>query len=179
MADVFTKEKRSELMSLIRGKGNKNTELKLLALFRQNHITGWRRNFKLFGKPDFVFPKQRVAVFVDGCFWHGCPIHGRVPKSNKKFWREKITRNMRRDRKVSRTLRGLGWRVIRVWEHALATKPAPATLRRIQRALEDAPVPKNKWPLTPRLCYTRGKGLTYETRSFVSVARLHDGGMQR
>jgi DNA mismatch endonuclease (patch repair protein) len=136
MVDVYTKTERSELMSRIRSKGNKNTELKMVALFRKNRITGWRRNCKLLGKPDFVFRKERVAVFVDGCFWHGCPIHGRIPKSNGKFWREKIERNIRRDRKVSRTLRGLGWRVLRVWEHALAVKKTPATIRRIQRALE-------------------------------------------
>jgi len=135
MPDIFTKENRSELMSRIRSKGNKNTEVKLAALFRKNRITGWRRNYKLFGKPDFVFRKERVAVFVDGCFWHGCPVHGRIPKSNKKFWREKISRNQKRDRKVLRTLRGLGWSVLRVWEHALAVKTAPATLRRIQRTL--------------------------------------------
>ena len=138
MPDVYTKAERSELMSRIRGKGNKNTELKLVALFRKHGITGWRRNYKLLGKPDFVFRKEHVAVFVDGCFWHGCPVHGRIPKSNKKFWREKIGRNIRRDRKVSRTLRGLGWRVFRVWEHALSAKSAPATIRRLQRALEGA-----------------------------------------
>ena len=73
MPDVFTKEKRSEVMSLIRGKGNKETENALLALLRQNKITGWRRHLPLPGKPDFAFQKQKVAVFVDGCFWHGCP----------------------------------------------------------------------------------------------------------
>jgi DNA mismatch endonuclease (patch repair protein) len=135
MPDILTKEGRSELMSRIRSKGNKDTELKLAALFRKNHVTGWRRNFEMFGKPDFVFPKERVAVFVDGCFWHGCPSHGRMPKSNKKFWREKITRNMRRDRKVSRTLRSRGWHVVRVWEHALAKKSENTTLRRIERML--------------------------------------------
>lgn len=135
MADVFTKEKRSDVMSRIRGKGNKNTELKLSALFRQNGVTGWRRNYKLFGKPDFTFPAQRTVVFVDGCFWHGCPRHGHIPKTNKKFWREKIQRNMARDRKVSRTLRVRGWHVVRVWEHSLSKKAAPATIRRIQRML--------------------------------------------
>ena len=134
--DMYTKTGRSELMSRIRSKGNKRTELKLAALFRRHGITGWRRNCKIFGKPDFVFRRERVAVFVDGCFWHGCPVHGRMPKSNKKFWREKIERNKRRDRKVSRVLRGKGWRVLRVWEHALATKKMDVTIRRIQRALD-------------------------------------------
>jgi DNA mismatch endonuclease (patch repair protein) len=67
MADIWTKTKRSEVMSLIRGKGNKETEHALLTLLKQNKITGWRRHLPLFGKPDFAFPKQKVAVFVDGC----------------------------------------------------------------------------------------------------------------
>jgi DNA mismatch endonuclease Vsr len=75
MPDTFTKQKRSEMMSRIRSAGNKGTELRLVQIFRTNSITGWRRGSKLPGKPDFVFPKQRLAVFVDGCFWHGCPKH--------------------------------------------------------------------------------------------------------
>jgi DNA mismatch endonuclease (patch repair protein) len=86
VADIWTKQKRSDVMSLIRGKGNKETENALLALLRQNKITGWRRHLPLSGKPDFAFPKQRVAVFVDGCFWHGCPKCYTRPKSNLKFW---------------------------------------------------------------------------------------------
>jgi DNA mismatch endonuclease (patch repair protein) len=72
MADIWTKAKRSAVMSLIRGHGNKDTELRLIKIFRLFGIIGWRRKQKLFGKPDFVFRKQRVVVFVDGCFWHGC-----------------------------------------------------------------------------------------------------------
>jgi DNA mismatch endonuclease (patch repair protein) len=91
MPDVFTKRKRSEVMSRIRGRGNKDTEIALAKLLRANHITGWRKqqavqlnverwtlNVSRSGarvRPDFTFPKQRVVVFVDGCFWHGCPIH--------------------------------------------------------------------------------------------------------
>ncbi|MEP6889457.1 MAG: hypothetical protein ABI955_02025 [Nitrospirota bacterium] len=85
MADVFTKSKRSEIMSRVRGKGNKATEIVLVALLRRNHISGWRRRIKVFGNPDFFFRKHRLAVFVDGCFWHGCPRHGTLPATNRVF----------------------------------------------------------------------------------------------
>lgn len=123
MADVFSKAKRSEVMSRIRGSGNKATELLLAELFRRNHLTGWRRNLPLFGKPDFVFPKLKLAVFVDGCFWHGCPKHATKPKTNRAFWQRKLARNKQRDKQVSRGLREQGWKVVRIWECALAKQP--------------------------------------------------------
>jgi DNA mismatch endonuclease (patch repair protein) len=79
-------------------------------------VTGWRRNSSVFGKPDFVFRRAKVALFVDGCFWHGCPRCYQAPKTSAAFWRAKIQRNMRRDRQVSRYLRGRGWKVVRVKE---------------------------------------------------------------
>src|ERR1035437_2072733 len=97
MPDVFTKAKRSEVMSRIRGHGNKDTELALIRVFRRHGITGWRRRRPVFGKPDFVFQKQRVAVFVDGCFWHGCPKHATKPRNNAAFWKSKFNRNKARD----------------------------------------------------------------------------------
>jgi DNA mismatch endonuclease, patch repair protein len=114
-------------MSRIRGRGNKATELALMKLFRQHSISGWRRQQPVFGKPDFIFKRERLALFVDGCFWHGCPRCYCRPKSNRKFWDAKIARNRERDRKVSRELRRLGWRVIRIWEHDLAEKSDPFT----------------------------------------------------
>ena len=119
MADVVSKKKRSQIMAAIKSKGNKATEIKLAGIFRQNKIVGWRRNHHLFGNPDFAFPKLRLAVFVDGCFWHGCPKHFRKPKDNRKYWHEKILRNQKRDRLVTKTLRSSGWRVLRIWEHEL------------------------------------------------------------
>jgi len=119
MADVFSKKKRSQVMATIRSKGNKDTELKLVSIFRAHRITGWRRNQKLPGKPDFVFRRERIAVFVDGCFWHGCRWHCRMPKSRCDFWKPKITRNKARDREVGRALRKQGWRIVRFWEHSL------------------------------------------------------------
>ena len=136
MSDIFTKRKRSEVMSRIRGSGNKATELRLIPLFRANGITGWRRGSKLPGKPDFVFPRLRVAVFVDGCFWHGCPKHATQPKTNAGFWRKKIARNQQRDREVGRVLRRAGWRVIRVWEHGLRRKDEARTVRRLTNCLQ-------------------------------------------
>lgn len=135
MADIFTKSKRSEVMSQIRGHGNKDTEIALTKFFRRNKINGWRRNQKVFGKPDFIFPKLKLAVFVDGCFWHGCPKHETKPKSNQVFWYHKLSKNKQRDLLVTRTLRSQGWRVLRIWEHELARKNETRLLRRIQRAL--------------------------------------------
>jgi len=136
MPDVFTPAKRSEVMSRIRGKGNRGTELRLIAIFRAHGITGWRRNHALYGKPDFVFRAARVTVFVDGCFWHGCPVHGTKPKNNAAFWRKKIRRNKERDVEVFRVLRKKGWRVLRVWEHDLARKNEKRLVARIRRVVE-------------------------------------------
>ena len=97
MSDVFTKAKRSEVMARIRGHGNRDTELALAKFFRAHRITGWRRNQSVFGKPDFVFPRFKLAVFVDGCFWHGCPKHATKPKNNAAFWRKKFAANKSRD----------------------------------------------------------------------------------
>ncbi|SRR6266487_1202666 len=119
MADTFTKAKRSEIMAAIRESGNRSTELKLLEILRRERIAGWRRNVKVRGKPDFVFASRKVALFVDGCFWHGCPLHLRLPSSNRSFWLRKITRNQTRDRETTRELRRRGWHVVRVWEHSL------------------------------------------------------------
>ena len=128
MADIFTKAKRSEVMSKVRGKSNKETEIVLVRLMRTQHITGWRRQvvikFLVGGVrfrvvPDFVFARQRVAVFVDGCFWHGCRWHGTRPQGNAAFWARKLEGNKARDRRVNRVLRRHGWRVLRIWEHGL------------------------------------------------------------
>jgi DNA mismatch endonuclease, patch repair protein len=135
VADVFSTRKRSQVMSRIRSRGNKDTELVLAELFRRQRITGWRRNQRIFGKPDFVFPKLKLAVFVDGCFWHRCPIHGTQPKVNRSFWKKKFACNQARAWLVNRTLRLAGWCVLRIWEHELARTNEARLLRRIQRVL--------------------------------------------
>ena len=131
-----TTAERSRQMSLVRGKGNKSTEQRLATLLRANHITGWRRHLALPGRPDFAFPAPyKVAVFIDGCFWHRCPsCQRRLPRSNAAFWAEKIASNVRRDRRANRQLRAKGWTVVRIWEHALKNERA-AELR-VRRALK-------------------------------------------
>ena len=135
MPDVFTKEKRSHVMSRIRGSGNRDTELRIITLLRHYHITGWRRNARVFGKPDFVFPRERLALFVDGCFWHR---HQRckfayVPKSRLEFWLPKFQNNVARDRIVGRALRKSGWKILRIWECQLNRKHWSRIAQRITR----------------------------------------------
>jgi len=134
MADVFDCKKRSEVMAKIRSKGNKDTELVLVRILRSHRLTGWRRHLPLTGHPDFVFQKERAVVFVDGCFWHNCPKHGRKPGSNKTYWTKKIARNKARDREVVRFLKMEGWRVLRIWEHEL--NQAQRIASRIQKRLD-------------------------------------------
>ena len=86
-------------------------------------------------KPDFVFRKERLVVFVDGCFWHGCPAHYTRPKARRAFWDAKIAANRARDRRVDRALRASGWRVLHVWEHALKARELGRTLVRLRRAV--------------------------------------------
>jgi len=126
--------RRSKLMSLIRSSGNKETELELRRILRSEGLNGWRRGQKIFGRPDFVFRAARLAIFVDGCFWHGCPKHFRIPKGNRSFWRRKISRNRARDLLVTLELRMQGWRVMRIWAHDL-TKGSEHLVRRIKSAL--------------------------------------------
>jgi len=143
-------------MSRIRSAGNRDTELRLIAIFRAQRIVGWRRQqtirfnfqpstsnpersklsvgrraFSFRVRPDFVFRARKLTVFVDGCFWHGCPRHFSQPRNNAAFWRKKIAANRTRDRLVTRTLRQLGWKVVRVWEHELSRKNEGRLLRRL------------------------------------------------
>jgi DNA mismatch endonuclease (patch repair protein) len=126
MADMFTPAQRSENMSRIRSRGNKTTELRLISIMRKYGIKGWRRGSKLPGKPDFVFTRARLAVFVDGDFWHGNPSKYRVPKSNQAYWEVKIRGNMARDIQNNLLLEQRGWRVLRIWESSLRDEEAVA-----------------------------------------------------
>lgn len=135
MPDIYSKEKRSGIMSKIRGAGNRATELRLIRIFKAASINGWRRKQNLTGRPDFVFRKQRVAVFVDGCFWHGCVKHGGQPGTNAEFWKKKLNKNIERDRFVNRTLMKQGWRVLRIWQHELTERDQTRLLTRLSRTL--------------------------------------------
>ncbi|HOX39256.1 MAG TPA: very short patch repair endonuclease [Candidatus Brocadiia bacterium] len=123
-------------MAAIRSKGNRATELRLVSIFRAHGITGWRRGQSLPGKPDFTFRRERVAVFVDGCFWHGCRWHCRMPKSKRNYWQQKISRNKARDKAINKALRQSGWHVHRIWEHSL-TDPI-VVIAKLQLALRHA-----------------------------------------
>ncbi len=113
MADVHTPEQRSYNMSRIRGSGTKPE------LLLKNALRGTRLRYhpKMKGNPDFASRKNRLAVFVDGCFWHGCPRCYTEPVTRKDFWKAKIERNRKRDMTVTKALRKDGWKVLRIWEH--------------------------------------------------------------
>jgi DNA mismatch endonuclease (patch repair protein) len=117
MVDTISKARRSEVMALVKSKNTK-PEIVVRSFL---HGSGFRfrlHDKRLPGKPDLVFPKYNVALFVHGCFWHGhqsCPHH-RIPKSNVEFWENKISGNQARDQKHQEALKALGWRVIVVWE---------------------------------------------------------------
>lgn len=122
MADVFNKDERSQIMSKVRSKGNKSTELKLIEIFKEYGITGWRRNYKVIGHPDFVFPEKKIAVFVDGCFWHGHDCRNTRPAQNKEYWEKKRQRNMSHDKEITERFEKRQWTVIRIWECELKKK---------------------------------------------------------
>ena len=133
MTDIFSKQKRSEVMSKILGKGNEKTEVRLATLMRAEGIRGWRRHLPILGRPDFSFQRQKVTVFVDGCFWHGCSRCFRLPKQNRAFWKAKIEGNRKRDLSVNGRLRRLGWKVIRIRECQL--KHSVRVVVKIEKAL--------------------------------------------
>ncbi|WP_295092638.1 very short patch repair endonuclease [Ruminococcus sp.] len=116
MADIFNKEKRSEIMSKVHSKKNKSTELKLIQIFKDNNIHGWQRNYNVKGHPDFVFLEKRIAIFVDGCFWHGHDCRNTHPKENEDYWNKKRERNIKHDREITEYFKNRGWTVIRIWE---------------------------------------------------------------
>ncbi len=130
---MFSREERSKIMAAVHSTNNKGTERKLATIFRTYGIKRWRRQLPLVGKPDFTFPQQRVIVFVDGCFWHGCKKHLRMPNDNRQYWQKKISRNIDRDRIAVRRLKEQGWRVLRIWEHDLKYESRVA--RKIMKTL--------------------------------------------
>lgn len=136
MTDNVSAQKRSAIMAAVKSEGNRSTELEMTNLLRHSHIKGWRRKQLLFGKPDFTFRHEKVLIFIDGCFWHGCPKHLRLPQNNRDFWEKKIQRNKDRDKHVNRELRKMGWTVIRVWEHEL--KKPEKVVAKIKKHLEQS-----------------------------------------
>jgi DNA mismatch endonuclease (patch repair protein) len=140
MRDFFSPDERSKLMSRIRRRANVSTELKVAGILRASGVRGWRRHLSLPGRPDFTFPKQRVCIFVHGCFWHDCPRCRKRSSTRPKYWTDKIEVNRRRDQRVLRELRRRGYKVIVIWECTLRRKEPAAAIRRLLRLLTRAGV---------------------------------------
>ena len=132
MADVLTKKQRSYNMARIKSK-NTGPELVLRKLLAKNKVRGYRLHYKIVGKPDLVFPKKQLAIFIDGCFWHKCPDCFIKPSSRTEFWKEKIKNNIKRDKKVNKLLAKNDWKILRIWEHELRKNPDKACLKIIKR----------------------------------------------
>jgi DNA mismatch endonuclease (patch repair protein) len=131
--DKYTAHVRSRMMAAVRSRGNRTTERRLRACMIRAGLKGWSvQPPDVAGRPDFVFTEQRLAIFVDGAFWHGAPGFNRFPKSRLEYWKPKIERNKLRDASVNRKLRAAGWSVLRFWDHELEQNP-----RAVVRTIED------------------------------------------
>ena len=131
--DRFTKDVRSKIMASVRAQGNRSTELALGSMLWKSGLRGYRKHWRVEGRPDFAWPSLNIAVFVDGCFWHGCGRCRSLPKTNAKFWRDKIEANQHRDKWVTRHLRRAGWTVIRIRECEVLRS---GTLNSIAKAID-------------------------------------------
>ena len=138
MTDPLSPEERSERMARVRASGNKSTEGLAEAKLVEAGVVGWEKQPKgILGKPDFYFPQHRLLVFVDGCFWHACPVCKRRNPSNRaEFWKNKIDANRRRDNRQRRKLRHQGYHVMRVWEHDVKKEAWVKRLRAMLRKIE-------------------------------------------
>ncbi len=130
LMDVHDKATRSFNMSRIRSRDTK-PELKLRRLLWARGLRGYRVHSKLPGKPDLAWASRKVAIFVDGCFWHGCPScgDGRAPTSNTGYWDAKLRMNQQRDAKRTQELEAMGWRVLRFWEHEVLNDTSKVAAR--------------------------------------------------
>lgn len=131
MADIFSREKRSWMMSRIRGRDTKIDKI-MEAILQEIKCT-YEKYPKMYGNPDFVIRNKKIAIFCDGDFWHGY-LYEKKKKPAKKFWRDKIKGNMKRDRRISRRLRSDGWSVLRFWEHDIE-KRRDVCCKKIQRKI--------------------------------------------
>lgn len=129
MVDRFSSEARSRVMSRIKQRDTAPEMALRRALWAAGLRYRLKLNRQLPGKPDLVFAGVKVAIFVDGCFWHGCPQHGRLPKSHEAYWAPKLARNLRRDAEVNAALEVMGWKVVRLWEHQIRADLAGCVAR--------------------------------------------------
>ena len=135
MADVFDKRKRSDIMKHVLSNGNKSPALKLIEIFKTNGITGWRRHYSVIGHPDFVFLNHRIAVFVDGCFWHGHDCRNTRPSENAEYWEKKRFRNIAHDIEITKRFEQRDWTVIRIWECELKMKNREVLVKKLKAIL--------------------------------------------
>ena len=122
MGDNLNPADRRKTMRAVKGKGTR-LENRLFSMLAGMGMKGWKKNVdSIIGKPDVAFIRQRVAIFVDGCFWHGCPrCKRKLPRTNRTYWKRKIERNIALAKLYNRRLRTDGWTVIRIWEHEIKT----------------------------------------------------------
>lgn len=137
MSDVFNKTERSQIMRSVKSRNTRSTELAMIKIFKDNHITGWRHNYNVIGHPDFVFLDKRVAIFVDGCFWHGHDCRNTRPADHAEYWAKKRERNMTRDKEVTARFEARGWTVLRIWECELKKKCLSLTVPKILDAINN------------------------------------------
>ncbi len=136
MADNLKLEDRKKTMQAVKGKGTR-LERRLFAILAGMRVKGWRKNARdVVGKPDVVFSHEQLAIFIDGCFWHGCPVCNRkLPETNREYWLRKITRNVELARIHNQKLVDEGWTVIRIWEHEVKDREA---MQKIKSAVRQA-----------------------------------------
>ena len=134
VTDVHTSEQRSRNMAAIRGKDT-TPEMNIRRMLYARGIRGYRIHYPITGKPDIVFTKKKVAIFIDGCYWHKCPQCFQEPQTNRDFWMEKINGNVERDKRVSTELTDNGWTVLRFWEHEVRKDPE-SVVNRIAEAVQ-------------------------------------------
>jgi DNA mismatch endonuclease, patch repair protein len=120
--DIYSKKKRSLIMGAVKGKDNL-LELEFCKKLKRAGLRFSRNVSRLPGKPDVVFKNRELVIFLDGCFWHGCRKHFKLPKSNQIFWQSKIEGNMRRDKQINKFYKDMGWTVLRFWQHNITRNP--------------------------------------------------------
>ncbi|RKD26015.1 very short patch repair endonuclease [Ammoniphilus oxalaticus] len=136
MADKITRQQRSNTMRAVRSQGTKLEQAVTKRLWTMGFR--FRKNVqKLFGKPDLAIQKYKVVLFIDSCFWHGCPLHCRMPQSNTAYWQQKIERNRTRDEEVDSYYHEKGWKLLRIWEHDLK-EDFEGTIERIASFMKEA-----------------------------------------
>ena len=172
MADTVSKKLRSEIMSRIRSRNTK-IETEFSNALRKNRIKFRRNEKRMYGKPDFVFRDAKIVLFIDSCFWHGCPYHCRMPKSNKTYWNIKINRNKKRDREVSRWHKEKGWTIFRFWEHEI-NNDLSKCIEKIKKQLKKNRIRKKRRTIMRKVLRKRHGYLWVTDSEYKRIKRLID-----